>query len=89
MSAADVNKLFEAMGAPKPLLLVKALPIALGGDTDLAGHALRLGSSAVRMLRHAGPGGRRIFEGTPIVPMKTWYPLQARRIRYFKKDKDT
>ncbi|HZO12403.1 MAG TPA: hypothetical protein VFB62_04070, partial [Polyangiaceae bacterium] len=72
-------------------LLADRLPIALGGDTDLAGKGLRLPAAPiqVRFFRQSGPGGRTIFEQTPIVPQKTWFPLQARRIRYFKKDTDT
>jgi hypothetical protein len=30
-------------------------------------------------------GARRIFEDTPTVPFDVWYPLQQKRIRYFKK----
>jgi hypothetical protein len=90
-STKDINGLFESMGAPHPLLLTAPLALAIGGDTDITGSAYRQPRSPkeVRMLRQAGPGGRTIFDGTPVVPMKTWYPLQARRIRYFKKDTDT
>jgi hypothetical protein len=39
----------------------------------------------VELSRIDGPGGRRVFEDTPIVEPDEWVPLQARRIRYFKK----
>ena len=69
--------------------MAEPLAIALGGDTTISGAAVRLpdAEERVRLLRAAGPGGRRIFEDTPVVPFKEWYPLQARRIRYFKKPK--
>ena len=87
--AADLEKLFTQLGAYESLALAEPLGIALGRDTSIAGTATRLPDAAdqVPLLRHRGPGGRRIFEDTPVVPFKEWYPLQARRIRYFKKPK--
>jgi len=41
----------------------------------------------VRLVRTEAPGAGRIFEDTPVVPHDTWYPLQQKRIRYFKKPK--
>lgn len=87
--AGDLQKLFERLGAYEALALAEPVGIALGGDTSIAGTAVRLPEAPdqVRLLRHDGPGGRRIFEDTPVVPFKEWYPLQAQRIRYFKKPK--
>jgi hypothetical protein len=67
----------------------RKLPIALGGDTDLAGAAVHppSGPGAVRLSRADAPAVRRIFEDTPIVPFNHWYRLQQHRIRYFKKPK--
>jgi hypothetical protein len=69
------------------VLLARPLALALGGDTDLAGAAVRppSGGGVVRLERVDAAGGRRIFTETPIVPFSTWYPLQQKRIRYFKK----
>lgn len=91
-SAADGKKLDDLLahaGASARLFLAKPLAMALGGDTDLAGAAVHppQGPTAVRLLRVDAPGGRRFMEQTPIVPFNTWYPLQAKRIRYFKKPK--
>lgn len=87
--ATDLSTLLEQLGAYETLGLAEPLRLALGGDTAVSGAATRLPESAqqVRIWRKAGPGGRRIFEDTPVVPFKEWYPLQARRIRYFKKPK--
>ncbi|HVK69994.1 MAG TPA: hypothetical protein VM694_36325 [Polyangium sp.] len=89
-SAADakaLDTLLKNAGCSTRLLLAKPLTLALGGDTDLAGTAVHppQGPTAVRLTRADAPGGRRFLEDTPIVPMSTWYPLQQKRIRYFKK----
>jgi len=89
-SAADGKALDELLahaGCSTRLLLAAPLALALGGDTDLAGAAVHppKGPTAVRLARAEAPGGRRILENTPIVPFTTWYPLQQKRIRYFKK----
>jgi hypothetical protein len=90
-AATELAALLASLGCAEPLLLEAPLALALGGDTDLSGRAVRLDRAPleVRMLRHAGPGAHRIFTDTPVVPLETWFPLQARRIRYFKKTEDT
>ncbi|MBI4700773.1 MAG: hypothetical protein HY744_06355 [Deltaproteobacteria bacterium] len=86
-SAKELGALLAGLGSSSFVLLDRPLALALGGDTDLAGHALRLepASTTVRLVRVPGPRARRFFEDTPVVPIKEWYPLQARRIRYFRK----
>jgi hypothetical protein len=89
-SAADAKKLDDLLknaGCSSRILLPRALSLALGGDTDLAGAAVHppAGPNAVRLLRTEAPGGRRMMENTPVVPLSVWYPLQQKRIRYFKK----
>jgi hypothetical protein len=88
--AVELTALIGSLGCSEPIVLAERWPLALGGETDLAGAATRLGGSggAVRLLRKPGPGGKRIFEATPIVPLREWHPLQAKRIRYFKKHKE-
>jgi hypothetical protein len=85
--ARQLDALLKKLGCSTRMLLQQPLPIALGGDTDLAGAAMHppAGPHVVRLLRADAAGGRRIFEDTPIVPFQTWYALQAQRIRYFKK----
>jgi hypothetical protein len=87
--ASDLGALLTQLGAYETMGLAEPLGVALGEDTSIAREAIRLPESddQVRLLRKQGPGGRRIFEDTPVVPFKEWYPLQARRIRYFKKKK--
>jgi len=82
----DLTALLRTLGVEAVLLLDKPLAIALGGDTDWAGRPTRLSGPGVVLLhRKPGPGARRLFADTPVVPLKEWYPLQAKRIRYFKK----
>ncbi len=86
---AELAALLRAAGSSMALLLPAPIPMALGGDTDLALQAVRLpeADDVIALIRQSGPGAKRIFEGTPIVPLQSWYPLQSRRIRYFKKKK--
>jgi hypothetical protein len=90
-SASDAAKLLDQflkkLGCSAKIFLSQPLSVALGGDTDLTGAAVRAptGPGAVRLVRAEAAGARRLFEDTPIVPFSTWYPLQQQRIRYFKK----
>ena len=89
-SAADgkmLSEMLKRLGCSSRLLLTRPFAVALGGDTDLAGTAVRSpsGPTSVRLSRVPGAGARRMFEDTPVVPLDVWYPLQQKRIRYFKK----
>jgi hypothetical protein len=85
--AKILDALLKKLGCGTRLGLAHPLTIALGGDSDLTGTAVRppSGPGAVRLLRAEAAGARRIFEDTPVVPFDVWYPLQQKRIRYFKK----
>jgi hypothetical protein len=85
--AAELEALLGQLGVTEIVWLDRKLALALGGDTDLASQPVQLPAGATTLLRKPGAGVRRIFESTPIVEMKVWHPLQARRIRYFKKKK--
>jgi hypothetical protein len=85
--AKVLDALLKKLGCSTRLSLAQPLPLALGGDSDLGGKAVHSpsGAGAVRLVRTEAAGGRRMFEDTPIVPFDVWYPLQQKRIRYFKK----
>ncbi len=88
--AADgalLNALLGRLGCTRVLLLSEPLGLALGGDRDLSGHPVAQPKGATRLVRKPAPGAVRIFEDTPIVAAKEWYPLQAKRVRYFRKPK--
>ncbi|WP_437979033.1 hypothetical protein WMF11_23675 [Sorangium sp. So ce295] len=79
----------SGLGCSSRIYLSRPLSVALGGDTDLSGAAVHppSGPRAVRLTRAEAPGAGRMFESTPIVPHSVWYPLQQKRVRYFKKPK--
>lgn len=85
--AALLGKLFTSMGCEQQIFFEQPLGAAIGGDRDLAGSPVARHQGGARLLRKPSPGAGRIFESTPIVPAKEWYPLQAKRVRYFRKPK--
>ncbi|MCL4751264.1 MAG: hypothetical protein KJ015_13920 [Myxococcales bacterium] len=82
-----LDSVLDSLGAKPRLYLSKPLGLALGGDRDLGGRALTAGPDALRLVRRPSPGATRIFPDTPVVPVNVWYPLQAKRVRYFPKPK--
>jgi hypothetical protein len=82
---ALLTALLQRLGCENPVLLDRPLGVAVGGDRDLSGNALAKAKISLRLVRRATPGARRIFEDTPIVHPDVWYPLQAKRVRYFRK----
>lgn len=85
--AKAIVDLLGKLGCSQHVGLAVRPALALGGDTALAGGAIHppRGSRAVTLLRALAPGGGRIFQDTPIVSKDIWYPLQQKRVRYFKK----
>ncbi|MCU0658466.1 MAG: hypothetical protein MUF64_25370 [Polyangiaceae bacterium] len=84
-SAEGLDQILKELGCSQRMGLAKPLSPLQGGSTSLAGGAgKRTGEREVRLLRARAPGGQRIFQDTPIVPMSEWSPLQLKRIRYFK-----
>lgn len=82
-----LDAVLDSLGAKPRLYLSKPLGLALGGDRDLGGRAFTAGPGALRLVRRPSPGATRIFPDTPVVPVNVWYPLQAKRVRYFPKPK--
>jgi hypothetical protein len=88
--AADgklLERVLGELGATEIMLLEQPLDATLGGDRDLAGHPATRAQAGTRLIRQSSPGARRIFSDTEIVAPKVWHPLQARRVRYFRKPK--
>ncbi|HMI88976.1 MAG TPA: hypothetical protein VK550_33085 [Polyangiaceae bacterium] len=85
-----LDRLLGNLGCSSKMLLAHSLGPALGGTTSLDGTPVAPADTAsVRLVRHAAPGAKSIFEDTPVVPPEVWQPLQMRRIRYFKKPAPT
>ncbi|MFW5740637.1 MAG: hypothetical protein ACOC1F_09765, partial [Myxococcota bacterium] len=79
-----LTKLLDELGCSTKLMLSRPLLPTFGEPPDDAGQRFE---RVVNFVRVDAPGAKRIFESTPIVEPSEWAPLQARRIRYFKKKK--
>ncbi|MDP9001951.1 MAG: hypothetical protein M3O46_17770 [Myxococcota bacterium] len=57
----------------------------IGGSVELSGNSVAEAMPPIgaRLVRAHAPDAHTIFEGTPIVPIQVWQPLQAKRVRYF------
>jgi hypothetical protein len=82
-----IDSVLDGLSVKHKLYLSKPLALALGGDRDLGGRTFVARPDALRLVRRSSPGVTRIFPDTPIVPVNVWYPLQAKRVRYFPKPK--
>ena len=81
---ALLSKLLDKLGCSSTLLLTRPLLPSFGQEP---GAQVQRFGRVVHLVRDVAPGGTRIFQSTPIVEANVWAPLQARRIRYFKKKK--
>jgi hypothetical protein len=81
--------LLKRLGCSQTMVVPKTIEPRLGGslgfDLELAKNKLAL--PAVTLVRGEAPSARPLFPDTPIVPPEVWMPLQAKRIRYFGKNK--
>ncbi len=82
-----LDGVLHRLGCTDTLRLGEGAAPALGGDRDLSGHPVVLPARpSTTLVRRDVPGARRIFGDTPIVAPGVWYPLQAKRVRYFRKE---
>ncbi len=86
-SPRAVEQRLDALQCADRIWLSEPWRIALGGQVDLEGKPVPMPARTSRLYRGLGPGGRRIFPDTPVVPLKEWYALQAKRVRYHRKPK--
>ncbi len=76
-----VKQALAKLGCSTGLLLDKALGPAFGGEAVRGPGSERV----VHLTRVDRAASRIVFPDTPVVGVKEWYPLQAKRVRYFKK----
>lgn len=97
-TAAAMDSLLQSLGCTQRMTVpgdARALP---GGTLDAAGDPARIAPAdaaaraggaesarVVTLVRTRAPDAHPVFEDTPIVPVSTWQPLQAKRVRYFYK----
>ena len=86
---ALLSSLLETLGCSSRLLLTLSMAPAFGAEPVARDDKGRTYGRVVRFVRGQAPGAERIFVDTPIVEASEWAPLQAKRIRYFKKPKKT
>lgn len=57
----------------------------VGGSIELSGISVADAMPPIggRLVRGHAPDAHATFDGTPIVPIQMWQPLQAKRVRYF------
>jgi hypothetical protein len=82
-----LNELLKRLGCSSSVFFLRPLGVILGdnresheGGTDPASNQTT--SQGVGLVRAEGPGARRLFPDTPVVPPTRWAPLQQKRVRY-------
>lgn len=80
-----LTKALQQAGCSSVLLLQAPLLPVFGNEPAVTDAQGRPFGRQVRLLRGKAPGAQRFFSDTPVVDPKEWAPLQAKRIRYFKK----
>jgi hypothetical protein len=86
-ASAAIEALLERLGCSARMWLPGDARALLGGtldlsDTPIAPETAPIGS---RLVRAHAPDAHMMFDGTPIVPIQVWQPLQAKRVRYIEK----
>jgi hypothetical protein len=86
-TAKAIDSLLERLSCSARMWMPGDSRALLGGSLDLSGAPLTGPTPPIgsRLVRGHAPDGRVIFEGTPIVPIQIWQPLQAKRVRYLYK----
>ena len=76
--------LLKRLGCTTSLFFLRPLGVVLGDVRDSsAGDPNNVApSSGISLVRSEGPGARRLFPDTPVVPPTRWAPLQQKRVRY-------
>jgi len=82
-----LKELLNRLGCSASLFFLRPLGVALGDNHDNREGTSSDPSSApatqgVGLARAEGPGARRLFPDTPVVPPTLWAPLQQKRVRY-------
>ncbi|MBI5533688.1 MAG: hypothetical protein HY898_13290 [Deltaproteobacteria bacterium] len=83
--AAMLKQVLGRMGCSAVILLHKPLLPAFGEAGPARDGRGNTYERVVKLVRVQSPGAKVVFPDTPVVGPKEWAPLQARRVRYFKK----
>ena len=82
-----LKELLKRLGCSSSVFFLRPLGVALGESRDSHEGAAPDSTTAavsqgVSLARAEGPGARRLFPDTPVVPPTRWAPLQQKRVRY-------
>jgi hypothetical protein len=80
-----LKELMKRLGCSASVFFLRPLGVTLGDDNREGGAADPTSAQAgqgVGLARAEGPGARRLFPDTPVVPPTRWAPLQQKRVRY-------
>lgn len=84
-TARAMGELLGSLGCTSRMWLLPGTRAALGGTLDSAGQTFAPPPADAVLVRADAPGAHPMFADTPIVGQEVWSPLQAARVRYFKK----
>jgi hypothetical protein len=85
-SAKAMDGLLERLGCSTRMAILGGARALPGGTLDAAGDPMpHPPPVTIRLSRARAPDAHAIFADTPIVPIRVWQPLQAKRVRYFYK----
>jgi hypothetical protein len=74
--------LLRRLGCSASLFFLRPLGAVLGDTRENGDPANVVGNQGISLVRSEGPGTRRLFPDTPVVPPTRWAPLQQKRVRY-------
>jgi hypothetical protein len=82
-----LKDLLKRLGCDSSVFFLRPLGVTLGDGRDSREGAAGApgntpSSQGVGLVRADGPGARRLFPDTPVVPPTRWAPLQQKRVRY-------
>jgi hypothetical protein len=81
-----LKELMKRLGCSSGLFFLRPLGVTVGDSRDTrdatASDPNAQPNQGVGLVRAEGPGARRLFPDTPVVPPTRWAPLQQKRVRY-------
>jgi hypothetical protein len=89
--ASGADRLLSELGCASKMWLARSLQPLLAGTTSFGGVAAAPSAdtgTTLAFVRAEAPGGRTLFDDTPVVDIRQWHPLQSKRVRYFRKPND-
>ncbi len=79
-----LKELMKRLGCSASVFFLRPLGVVLGDNHEATAvdPSSVQANQGVGLARAEGPGARRLFPDTPVVPPTRWAPLQQKRVRY-------